>query len=113
MQKILLFIFLSACLCINAQTQKPAPFNGVEVNLSNLFRLSSAKSRSISPENLTGEPGKGGMTTIAAGTAKENARDLGQGWKVNPYINIEVGQTATLAEINGPGAIQHIWIFDS
>ena len=110
MQKILLFIFFSAFLCINAQTQKPAAFNGVEVNLSNLFRLSSAKSRSISPENLTGEPGKGGMTTIAAGTAKENARDLGQGWKVNPYINIEVGQTATLAEINGPGAIQHIWM---
>src|SRR3954465_5438918 len=110
MQRSILLIFLFSWLYTNGQAQKPAPFNGVEVNLSNLFRLSSAKSRSISPENLTGEPGKGGMTAVEAGTAKENARDLGRGWKVNPYINIEVGQTATLAEINGPGAIQHIWM---
>ena len=99
-----LFFFISSI------AQKPSGFNGLDVNLGNLYRLSTAKTRSISPENPTGDPGKGGMATLEAGTARNNARDLGQGWKVNPYINIEVGQTATLAEMSGPGAIQHIWM---
>lgn len=38
------------------------------------------------------------------------ARDLGQGWKVNSYIKIAPGEIFTLAEIDGPGAIQHIWM---
>ena len=91
-------------------SQKTSKFNGLEMNLGNLYRLSDAKTRSISPENLTGEPGKGGMTTLENGSAKNNARELGQGWKVNPFINIKAGETFTLAEINGPGAIQHIWM---
>ena len=91
-------------------SQKTSKFNGLEMNLGNLYRLSDAKTRSISPENLTGEPGKGGMATLENGSAKNNARELGQGWKVNPFINIKAGETFTLAEINGPGAIQHIWM---
>jgi hypothetical protein len=83
-------------------------FNGLDSNLSNLFRISDAKSFSISPENPTGEKGKGGMAV--EGTASSAARDLGQGWKVNPFIVIEPGKTYTLAEINGSGAIQHIWM---
>lgn len=31
------------------------------MNMGNLYRLSNAKTRSISPENFTGEKGKGGM----------------------------------------------------
>ncbi len=42
--------------------------------------------------------------------ASHAARDLGQGWKVNPFIRIQPGETYTLAEIDGPGAIQHIWM---
>src|SRR5690606_11265695 len=42
--------------------------------------------------------------------AAHAARDLGQGWKVNPFIRIKPGETFTLAEIEGPGAIQHIWM---
>ena len=38
-------------------------YNGLGANLSNLYRLSSAKTRSISPENFTGEKGRGGMAT--------------------------------------------------
>lgn len=86
------------------------PFNGLETNMGNLFRLSKAKSRSISPEHLGGEPGRGGATPLDSGTAKDAARDLGTGWKVNPYVYIEVGQTLTLADIEGPGGIQHIWM---
>ena len=83
-------------------------FNGLDMNLGNLSRLSHAKTRSISPENFTGEKGKGGMSTD--GLAANAARDLGQGWKVSPYIHIESKQTFTLAEIEGPGAIQQIWM---
>ena len=80
------------------------------MNLGNLFRLSDAKTRSISPENFTGEPGKAGMATLENGNAKGAGRDLGQGWKLNPFIYIEPGKTVTLAEIEGAGAIQHIWM---
>lgn len=91
-------------------------FNGLDLNLGNLYRLSDAKTRSISPENFTGEKGKGGMArledkeNINMANAAYAARDLGQGWKVNPYIRIQPGETITLAEMDGPGAIQHIWM---
>ena len=84
------------------------PYNGVSSDLSNLYRLSNAKSLSISPENLTGEKGKGGMAT--EGTGASAARDLGKGWKISPSIVVAAGQTFTLGEINGAGAIQHIWM---
>ena len=91
-------------------------FNGLDMNLGNLARLSSAETRSISPENFTGEKGKGGMAVpsdprqVNVNNQSGPARDLGQGWKVNPYILIDPKQTFTLAEIDGPGAIQHIWM---
>ena len=85
-------------------------FNGLNMNMGNLARLSDAKTRSISPENFTGEKGKGGMAQLGEGSASKAARDLGQGWKVNPYIHIKPGQTFELANIKGPGAIQHIWM---
>jgi D-arabinan exo alpha-(1,3)/(1,5)-arabinofuranosidase (non-reducing end) len=83
-------------------------FDGVSVDLANLYRLSKAQTRSISPENFTGEKGKGGMAT--EGTGKEAARDLGQKWKVSPSVKIEPGTIFTLARIDGPGAIQQIWM---
>ena len=86
-------------------------FNGLYMNMGNLPVLSKAKSRSISPENFNGEKGKGGMSVD--GMAKNAARDLGQGWKVSPYIHIEPKQTFVLAEIEGPGAVQQIWMTPS
>ncbi len=83
-------------------------FNGLGLHLGNLSRLSNAKTRSISPENFTGEKGKGGAAT--EGTGKSPARSLGVGWKVSPSIRIAGGETRTLADITGPGAIQQIWI---
>ncbi len=83
-------------------------FNGLGMHLGNLSRLSKAVSRSISPENFTGEKGKGGMAT--EGTGKQCAGDLGQGWKISPSVRIPAGQTFTLAEIDGPGAIQQMWM---
>lgn len=83
-------------------------FDGLGCNMGNLSRLSHAKSRSISAENFHGEKGKGGMAT--EGTGKACARDLGQKWKVSPSIQIAAGETAEIANIDGPGAIQHIWM---
>jgi hypothetical protein len=83
-------------------------FSGLDLNMGNLYRLSSAKTRSISPENFSGEKGKGGMAT--EGTGADCARDLGRGWKVSPSIRIEPGELRTLAEIEGPGAVQQIWL---
>ncbi|HSZ52338.1 MAG TPA: glycoside hydrolase family 172 protein [Caulobacteraceae bacterium] len=85
-----------------------ATFNGLGMGLGNLARLSNAKTRSISPENFTGEKGRGGMSTD--GPAANAARGLGQGWKVSPYIILEAGQTVDLADIQGAGAIQQIWM---
>ena len=85
-------------------------YDGLANGIGNLYKLSNAKTFSIGPENLTGEKGKGGMAKLGEGSASEAARDLGQGWKVNPYIVVKPGQTFTLAEINGAGAIQHIWM---
>lgn len=42
--------------------------------------------------------------------ARHAARDLGQGWKVNPFIIINPEETFTLAEIEESGCIQHIWM---
>ncbi len=74
----------------------------------NLSRLSAAQTRSISAENPTGEKGRGAMATEGTGAAA--ARDLGRGWKVSPSIRIQPGEVATLADITGEGAIQHIWL---
>jgi hypothetical protein len=83
------------------------PYNGVGPGLHNIARLSKARTRSISAENFTGEKGKAGMAT--EGTGAYAARDLGQGWKVSPSINIPASSTVTLADITGPGCIQHVW----
>jgi hypothetical protein len=94
--------------CALAALAQDANFDGVGSGMGNLYRLSNAKSRSVSPENPTGEKGKGGMA--ATGNASRAARELGQGWKVNPFIIIAPGKTFVLADITGPGAIQHIWM---
>src|SRR5262249_25158810 len=104
MQRLLLPMAIFLSVAVSAQT----PFNGVESNLSNLFRLSPAKSRSISPENFNGAKGAGGKATT--GTGAGPARDLGVSWKVSPSVVIKAGQTFTIAEISGSGSIQHIWM---
>lgn len=82
-------------------------FNGLGMNLGTLAKLSDAQSFSISAENFTGAKGKGGMAT--QGTASDCARELGQGWKVSPSIDVEAGQVTEIADITGSGAIQSMW----
>lgn len=114
MKKIIIYIVISLLAVVEVSSQ--SAFNGLEMNMGNLYRMSNAQTRSISPENFTGEKGKGGMARLEdkdkvnVANAAPAARDLGQGWKVNPYIRIQPGETFTIAEIEGPGAIQHIWM---
>jgi len=95
----------SLLLCASAAVHAQGAVTG---DLSSLYRLSKSKTFSISPENPTG--GKGEGAKAAQGVASKEARDLGQGWKVNPYIIIKPGEIAVLGEITGEGAIQHIWM---
>ena len=78
--------------------------------MDHLYRLKDAETRSISPENFTGEKGKGGMATLEVGSAARAARELGQGWKVNPFVLIDPGAMFTLGAIEGAGIINHIWM---
>ncbi|MHC4519365.1 MAG: glycoside hydrolase family 172 protein [Planctomycetota bacterium] len=89
-------------------TAEGADFDGLDMNLGSLPRLSDAKTRSISPENFTGETGKGGMAT--EGTGANAARELGQKWKVSPSVHIKPGETFLMADIEAAGAVQHIWM---
>lgn len=97
-------LFIATGLC----AQQPAGYNGIDANMGNLFRLSNAKTRSISPENFNGGKGAGGKATT--GTGSTASRELGQGWKVSPSVVIKAKTTFTVAEIDGPGSVQHIWM---
>ncbi len=83
-------------------------FSGFDLHLGNLSLLSHAKSRSISPENFTGEKGRGGMAE--EGTSASCARDLGRGWKISPYVCIQPGDVFVMADMEGPGVVQQIWM---
>lgn len=105
--RVIMPFALGLCLALGARGQAPA-YDGLDNTLGNLSRVSPAKSFSITPENPTGEKGKAAMSK--AGNAAAAARELGQGWKQNPFIVIQPGQTFTLADIQGAGAINHIWM---
>ena len=79
--------------------------------LNDLTTKKNIRTFSVSPENLTGEKGKGGMAV--EGTGARQARELGQGWKINPLLVLHPGTTTVLADIHGQGAIKHIWMTDS
>jgi len=99
---------LPALLAAGSLTLAALANSSLDQNLGNLHRLSKARSRSLSPENFTGEKGKAGMAT--EGTGKNAARDLGQTWKVSPSVRIAAKSTFTMGEIEGPGVIQQIWM---
>jgi hypothetical protein len=77
-----------------------------------LWQRQDAESRSITAENPAGERGKGAMAVPPEwkGEGWNAARELGQGWKVRPCITLEKNSLTTIAEIEGPGVIRHVWI---
>ena len=60
-------LFALAVLAAGIGTAQ-TPFNGVRSNLSNLYQLSPAKTRSISPENFDGAKG-GSVSGVQAAQA--------------------------------------------
>ena len=82
--------------------------------LGSLPLMSDAQTRSISPENPTGEKGKGAMTVPTPGDPDQPFASmfghLGRGWKSRPFVNLKAGESRTLMDVNGSGVIQHIWI---
>jgi len=81
-------------------------FNGLNLSLGNLSRLSDAQTRSISAENPDGAKAGGAKAEPGVNSC---GRELGRGWKIRPSINIKAGETVEIANIQGPGAIQQIW----
>lgn len=91
-------------------------------SLDSLTKISTARSRSISAENVYGEPGRGGMAEVSDTPQPEVvrigqgwgnnscARELGQKWKVRPCITLAPAAVTTLMDVDGPGCIRHIWI---
>ncbi|MBW8731256.1 MAG: DUF2961 domain-containing protein [Terrabacter sp.] len=68
--------------------------------LSDLVAPAGVSSRSINAENPTGEPG----------SAAAASSHLGPGRKGSAYLPLPAGGSLTLADIEGPGVIRHIWI---
>jgi hypothetical protein len=101
-------LFLFVAVSSSGLYAQRREFNGLNMSMASLPRLSNAKTRSVSPENFTGEKGKGGMAT--EGTGARAARELGQKWKISPSVVIKAGTTFVMADIKGSGAIQHIWM---
>ncbi len=97
-------------------------FNGVNMHLGSIMKLSNAETRSITAENVYGEKGKGGMAEVSETPQPEVvrigqqwdgpntvAKNLGQGWKVRPCITLPAETTTTIMDVAGPGSIQHFW----
>ena len=89
----------------------------LNAGLGSLPLLGAERTRSISAENLTGEKGQGGMAIpnpreLKPATSARAADNLGQGWKVKPFLRVNAGETVTLMDTDGPGVIQHIWMVE-
>jgi hypothetical protein len=69
-------------------------------DLSSYVRTRPVRSRAITAENPDGAKGAGGAESSL----------LGPGRKGRAYLPLPTGETLTLADIEGPGVIRHIWI---
>lgn len=76
----------------------------------NLTHRRPGHTRSISAENPTGAPGMGGRAQVGVHSTAYASRELPIGWKKSPCIDLAGHETRVLADIDGPGIIQHIWM---
>lgn len=74
--------------------------------------LRDTQTRSICAENPTGAKGGGAQASPGEDRhAGQFASELGKGWKVRPCLrDLAPGESFTLADVEGPGTVQHIWI---
>ena len=91
-------VLLIAIQCVmQGRAEVPPAVVGVP-SMESIFILNNSKSHSISPENPTGEKGQGGKSDLNTGSAGHAAKDLGPGWKVNPYVKVAPGSTFSIAQ---------------
>jgi D-arabinan exo alpha-(1,3)/(1,5)-arabinofuranosidase (non-reducing end) len=86
---------------------------GLNFGLGSLPLVNDAQTRSISPENPTGEKGKGAMLGPSADDPSPDNKyyaHLGHGWKSRAFVTFNAGETKTLIDVDGPGVIQHVWV---
>ncbi len=76
-------------------------------SFGDLPRLSSSRTRSVSPENPDGAPGGGAREVPGPENASHR---LGPGWKARPMIDLAPGEETQLVDVEGPGVVQHIWL---
>ena len=111
--KILAVVTL-LCLAVAACAQRQGATDGASL-LSVL--TPNVESRQVSPENPTGEKGKGAMRVPDPANPdlafSGGASDLGQGWKVRPFIKVAAHTTTAIMDVEGPGTIKHIWMATS
>jgi hypothetical protein len=95
-----------------AITAAQTPIGGGLASLPQL--RPDVESRMVSPENPTGEKGKGVMAVPNPSDPDLSfsgaSVDLGQGWKVRPFVKVPAHQTVTMMDVDGPGIIEHIWM---
>ena len=84
-------------------------FNGLGMHLGNLSRLSDAVDTLDQRRERRWRQGKRrhGERRHRQSTPRAT---WGMGWKVSPSVRIKAGETFTVADIEGPGAIQQIWL---
>jgi hypothetical protein len=99
----LLVVSLLGAVPAGAQ-QDPSDITG----LGGLMHLPSAETRSITPDNPTGE--RGGGSRVHDATAAGQATEPGGSRSSRPYVWVQPGESFTLGEVDGPGVIQHIWM---
>lgn len=79
-----------------------------DFGMNGLPLIRNAESRSISAENPTGE--KSGGARFVPPKENHPASDLGKGWKCKACLPLPGKSSQVLADVDGPGVIQHIWI---
>jgi hypothetical protein len=115
MKKTLLGMLLAGTIGAGLWAQPPARDpQPLAFGLGGLPFLRDAETRMVSPENPTGERGRGGMAVPNPADPdlafSGSAARLGQGWKVRPFIKPKAGETVTIMDVDGPGIVQHIWM---
>lgn len=109
-------ILLTVLFLVPLAAAQTPPSGGALPNfgLGGLPLMTDTETRLVSPENPTGERGKGGMAKPDPNDPdlpfSRSAVHLGQGWKVRPFVKPKAGETITIMDVAGPGTIQHIWM---
>lgn len=77
---------------------------------ADIARTTNAQTRSICAENPDGKKSGGAQASPGDPGTSPAASAMGRGWKVRPCLrDLAPGQTVTLADIQGPGVVQHMW----